>query len=190
MRGAKRNDEALAWLHSGEIEVLGGTPWLWASHDCEASIDVLFVDEAGQLALPDVLAVAAAGDSLVLLGDPQQLDHPTQATHPDGTAVSALAHVLGGDATIDESHGIFLEETWRLPPKICALTSELFYAGRLRGKVGLERRRLVRTGELGMDGAGLWFVPVEHVGRSVVAVEEVGCLTERDTHATTLDGVG
>jgi uncharacterized protein len=87
--------------------------------------------------------------------------------------VSALAHVLGGAATIDEAHGIFLEETWRLPPGICALTSELFYAGRLRGKAELERRALVGTGELGMDGAGLWFVGVEHAGRSVVAMEEV-----------------
>ena len=38
---------------------------------------------------------------------------------------------------------IFLEETWRLPPGICGITSELFYDGRLRGLPGLERRALI-----------------------------------------------
>ena len=38
------------------------------------SVDVLFVDEAGQMSLANVLAASPAATSIVLLGDPQQLD--------------------------------------------------------------------------------------------------------------------
>jgi predicted RecB family nuclease len=171
IRETDRNDEARAWLASGQVQVIGGTPWMWANEDFAQSVDVLFVDEAGQLALADVLAVAGAAGSLVLLGDPQQLEQPRKAKHPDGTDVSALAWVIGERATIEPERGIFLEETWRLPPGICELTSELFYDGRLIGRAGLERRRLIGAGA--WDGAGLWLVPVAHEGRAVEAPEEV-----------------
>src|SRR5271166_4229764 len=72
------------------------------------------------------------------LGDPQQLDQPTQGSHPDGVDTSALDHVLAGHQTIPEDRGLFLEETWRLHPAICAFTSELFYEGRLHPRQGLE----------------------------------------------------
>ena len=57
---------------------------------------------------------AAAG--LVLIGDPQQLEQPIQGSHPDGTAVSALDHLLGGRQTIEGDRGLFLDQTWRLHP--------------------------------------------------------------------------
>ncbi len=172
------NDKALGAIAGGQVDVFGATPWLWARADAQSAVDVLFVDEAGQLALADVLAVAAAADSLVLLGDPQQLEQPRRATHPEGSDVSALGHVLGDAATIADDRGIFLAETWRLPPKLCALTSELYYDGKLRGIDKLQRRALVGTGELGLDGSGLWWLTVEHEARSVVAPEEVTAVRE------------
>jgi superfamily I DNA and/or RNA helicase len=60
------------------------------------SVDVLFVDEAGQMSLANVLACAPAGRSLVLLGDPQQLEQPQKGSHPEGSDISALAHLLDG----------------------------------------------------------------------------------------------
>ena len=56
---------------------------------------MLFVDEAGQVSLANVLAVAHAARNLVLLGDPQQLGQPSQAAHPPGADASALEHILG-----------------------------------------------------------------------------------------------
>lgn len=165
----KVHGTARQWIESGEV--VGGTPWMWAREEFAGAVDVLFVDEAGQLALADVLAVAGATKSLVLLGDPQQLEQPRTAKHPEGTDGSALAWVIGGRATVEEERGIFLEETWRLPPKICAMTSELFYDGRLVGRPGQEQRRLV--GVEGFEGSGVWWVPVEHEGRAVEAIEEV-----------------
>ena len=119
-------------------QVAGGTAWLWARPEAMNAVDVLFVDEASQISLANIIAVSQAAPRVVLLGDPQQLNQPTQGSHPEGTDVSALDHVLGGEQTIASDRGLFIEETWRLHPSICAFTSELFYEGRLRSRAGLE----------------------------------------------------
>jgi uncharacterized protein len=158
-------------LRSGKAKVAGGTAWMWAREEFFEAVDVLFVDEAGQMSLANVLAIAPCAKSLVLLGDPRQLEQPIQGSHPEGTAVSALEHVLEGHLTIARDRGLFLEETWRLPPEICAFTSELFYERRLRAKS--EPGRQVLSGAGRFDGAGLWFVPVEHDANQSSSPEEV-----------------
>ena len=54
------------------ISVGGATAWVWARPDAIGIVDVLFVDEAGQMALANLLAAARAARAIVLLGDPQQ----------------------------------------------------------------------------------------------------------------------
>jgi hypothetical protein len=71
-----KNDAVLARLRNREANVVGGTAWLWADPKALSSVDVLFVDEAGQMPLANVLAASQVGGSVVLLGDPQQLDQP------------------------------------------------------------------------------------------------------------------
>ena len=171
IRALSGNEEPLAALHSGTADVLGGTAWLWARPEYARSVDVLFVDEAGQMSLANVLAASSAATSIVLLGDPQQLDQPQKGSHPDGVGASALEHVIGDHPTIPAERGLFLPETWRLAPSICDFTSELFYDDRLRSRSGLERQRLVGTGEY--DGSGLWVVDVEHDDNRNSSVEEV-----------------
>jgi superfamily I DNA and/or RNA helicase len=117
-----------------------------------------------------VLAVSQAAKTIVLLGDPQQLDQPTQGTHPDGVDTSALDHVLDGHQTISNDRGLFLEETCRLHPTICAFTSELFYEGRLRPRPGLELQEIRSTSAL--FGAGLRYLPVPHTGNQSSSPEE------------------
>jgi len=165
------NPDALQALQSGSVQVLGGTAWLWARPEFASSVDVLFVDEAGQMSLANVLAVSGAARSIVLLGDPQQLDQPQQGSHPDGVNASALQHILGEHQTIPPDRGIFLPTTWRLAPSICSFTSELFYEGRLQSKPGLEHQRLI--GAKALDGDGLWVVPVEHDGNRNWSAEEI-----------------
>jgi predicted RecB family nuclease len=165
------NDEALAALSGGEIDVLGGTAWLWASEEAAQTADVLFVDEAGQMSLANVLAVSRAANSLALLGDPQQLDQPEKGTHPDGVGASALEHVLGGHQTMPPEKGIFLPTTWRMSPTLTAFTSELFYERKLTAKKGLENQAL--HGAESFEGSKLWFVPVEHDGNQSASDEEV-----------------
>ena len=164
------NNRVLDHLAHGRAHVVGATPWLWAAPASSEVVDVLFVDEAGQMSLANVLAASQAAKSIVLLGDPQQLEQPQQGSHPEGTDVSALDHILEGRKTIPADRGIFLPETWRLPPSICAFTSETFYEGRLRSKRGLERQILVGTDPF--EGSGLWVVPVSHEGNQNCSREE------------------
>ncbi|SDR63347.1 uncharacterized protein SAMN05519103_08516 [Rhizobiales bacterium GAS113] len=154
----------------GSCQVAGGTAWFWARPDAFQAVDVLFVDEAAQMSLANVLAVSQAAKTLVLLGDPQQLDQPMQGSHPDGTDVSALDHILDGHQTIPEDRGLFLEETWRLHPTICDFTSELFYEGRLRPRPGLELQEIRSLGLL--RGSGLRYRPVAHTGNQSSSPEE------------------
>jgi len=174
------NPAALQAISAREVDVLGGTAWLWSREEFAGAVDVLVVDEAGQMSLANALAVSPAAASLVLLGDPQQLEQPQQAHHPDGVDISALQHVLGEHATMPPGRGLFLPETWRLAPALCGFTSERFYDGKLRPRDGLHRQRLAGVG--GLDGAGLWWVPVEHDGNrnwSAEEVDAVGALVDR-----------
>jgi uncharacterized protein len=106
----------------------------------------------------------------VLLGDPQQLDQPQKGVHPPGTATSALGHILGGRATMEAGHGLFIEETWRMHPDVCGYISEVFYDGRLRPRADLPGMRFDAPAPLG--GTGLRFVPVGHNGNQSESVEE------------------
>ncbi len=171
VREVRDNKHVLEALDEDEAQVAGGTAWLWSRPEFFESVDVLFVDEAGQMSLADTLAAAQAAKSLVLLGDPQQLEQPQQGSHPEGTDVSALQHVLGEERTIASDQGLFLAETWRLHPSIAAFTSEQFYGGRLRSRPELERQTIV--GPTPFAGSGLWFVPVEHEGNQSSSPEEV-----------------
>jgi uncharacterized protein len=128
------------------------------------------------MSLADVLAVSAGAKSLVLLGDPQQLEQPQQASHPPGTQASALEHLLGGAKTIAADRGLFLQQTRRLHPSICAFTAEVFYENRLHSYPGLERQAVLAPAgsaaeALGADG--LVYVPVSHDGNQARAPEEV-----------------
>jgi predicted RecB family nuclease len=165
------NVAPLTALQAGNIQVLGGTAYLWARAEYANAVDVLFVDEAGQMSLANVVAVSHAAPRLVLLGDPRQLEQPQKGTHPDGVGVSALDHILGGQATMPTERGLFLPITWRLAPPLCRATSELFYEGKLSSAVGVDQVRLVSTGRF--EGAGVWVIDVPHEGNRNASEEEV-----------------
>ncbi|WFU40070.1 TM0106 family RecB-like putative nuclease [Bradyrhizobium sp. CB82] len=171
----KDNDEFLDAL-SGAGRVGGATAWFWARPDASQCVDVLFIDEAAQMSLANVLAVSQSAKSIVLLGDPRQLEQPIQGSHPDGAEASALDHILGSHATIPADRGLFLPETWRLHPEICAFNSELFYEGRLFSRPGLERQQIRSPGRLA--GAGLRYLPIEHSGNQNSSREEADAVRE------------
>jgi uncharacterized protein len=159
-------------LLNGDVQLVAGTSWLWARAGLRESVDVLVIDEAGQMSLADVAAVGTAAHNLVLLGDPQQLAQPLQGSHPDGAEASALEHLLGEHDTIPADRGLFLDLTHRMHPAVCAYISEIAYEDRLASAPGLDRQTV--------DGAaGVWFLPVQHDGdntRSVAEAEAVAGL--------------
>jgi len=163
------NAAILPALQSGQAQVAAGTAWLWSRPELRSAVDVLVIDEAGQMVLANVAAIGMAARNLVLLGDPQQLEQPLKGSHPEGTSVSALHHLLGGHLTMPEERGIFLNETWRLAPAVCRFTSELFYEGRLASRKVLDVQQLQGAT---FTGAGLWYFPTEHAGNQNHSPEE------------------
>lgn len=181
-----KNPAVFEMLASGEAQVAAGTAWLWSREEAANAVDVLFVDEAGQISLANTVAMSQAARSVVLLGDPQQLEQPKRGSHPDGTDVSALEHLLGGHQTMPPERGLFLPTTWRLHPSICEFTSELFYEKRLRSRDGLEAQCL--RGHPVYEGAGLWFAPTEHAGNCNESPEEIEVVSHLFAELTA-DGV-
>ena len=157
-------------LRDGDLDIGAGTAWVWARAQFQGSVDTLFADEAGQMPLASILAVAGAARNLVLIGDPQQLAQPSQAAHPPGAGVSALEHILGDHATMPPDAGLLLDQTWRMHPQLCRYTSETFYDGKLTWAGGLERQEILGDGAL--CGSGLRVLEVAHEGNTNASPEE------------------
>jgi predicted RecB family nuclease len=166
----KDNARARNGIASDEFDVAAGTAWLWASDKSDGLLDVLFVDEAGQMSLANVAAMAGSARSIVLLGDPQQLDQPLQGSHPPGADRSALAHLLEDHDAMPGDLGLFLEHTWRLHPDVTRFTSEAFYEGKLESRANLSNQAL--RGPEPMRGAGVRLIPAYHTGADSLSPEE------------------
>ncbi|RYF96825.1 MAG: recombinase RecB, partial [Chitinophagaceae bacterium] len=170
IKSDKNNEIELA-LDNSSVNIVAGTSFMWSRENFNEVVDVLFVDEAGQLSLIDTLALSHAAKSLVLLGDPQQLQQPQKGHHPEGTEVSALSHVLKDAHTISSERGVFLDVTWRMHPEICDYVSEMFYSGRLHAKQSNNSQTLL--GNSIYNEPGIYIKPVLHDGNSNHSPEEV-----------------
>src|SRR5690606_2704737 len=107
-----KSDKALQSLKNGST--VCGTAWLWAEDNSREALDYLFVDEAGQMSLSQVLAASRSAQNIILLGDPQQLEQPQKGAHPEGSDIAALSYILDGNPTMPEGKGLFLPVTRRL----------------------------------------------------------------------------
>jgi uncharacterized protein len=158
----------------GPVMLHAGTAWHWARPEGAESVDVLFVDEAGQISLADAIAVAQGAKSVVLLGDPQQLAHVSKGTHLHGSGASVLQHMLGDDATIPPDRGVLLTESWRMHPDICDFVSQTMYDGRLTAEPHCARQSIESSG---LSGTGLRMIPVEHTHNRHRSVEEAEAIS-------------
>ncbi len=168
--------QAVAALVAGTYDVTGGTTWLWAREDVTECIDVLVIDEAGQMSLADALAASPCAASLILLGDPQQLNQPLKGVHPMGAERSVLGHVLDGRRVIPPQLGVFLDGTWRMHPQISVYTSEVFYENQLHSHPGRECQQV--SGATPLSGTGIRFVAVPHESNTSSSPEEAAKLCE------------
>jgi predicted RecB family nuclease len=168
-------------VHEGALrdQLVGGTAW--ALCDAPAgSFDYLFVDEAGQVSLANMIGMAPAARNLVLLGDQMQLGQPVKGAHPGDSGTSALEYLLEKRATIPDHLGVFLEETRRLHPAICSFISGAVYEDRLTATRETAGRtiRVPDHARLVREEAGIVFVPVDHEGNTRASEEEVQAIRE------------
>lgn len=164
--------------------VAAGTAWLFARPEWEGQLDLLFIDEAGQVALANALAMVRCARSIVLLGDQMQLEQPVQGAHPGDAGLSVLQHMLKDEAesrpdapvfhaVVPPGAGLFLGTSRRMHPDVCRFVSESIYEGRLEAHEDCARQGIDVAGGLVARGTGVVFSPVEHDGNTQRSDEEV-----------------
>jgi predicted RecB family nuclease len=151
--------------------LFAGTAWLFANEHFTNQLDYLFIDEAGQVALANVVAMATSARNIVLIGDQMQLGQPIQGTHPGEAGLSVLEFLLRDQATIPPERGIFLGETRRIHPSICQFISEAFYEGRLHAHDSTSERSLSLK-NTDLPNEGIHLIPTDHEGCSQKSTEE------------------
>jgi uncharacterized protein len=156
-------------------DLVGGTAWVFSRPEAQGQFDYLFIDEAGQVSLAKLIAMARSASNLILLGDQMQLSQPIRGVHPGESGASILNYYLQDHATVPEDRGIFLPRTYRMRPEICSFISNAVYDRRLEHELCTETRsiHIAKPNEYLHRSAGLVYVPVEHEGNAYESDEEV-----------------
>lgn len=168
VRRTTSNDEAADGLH-----VVGATAWFFSRDENVQVFDWLFVDEAGQVGLANMVAMGRAARNIVLVGDPRQLPQVIQGAHPEPANLSCLDWMLGDHATVPPDCGIFLAVSRRMHPDVCRFISDQVYEGRLVSHPDTARQCVTGTP---FPQAGAFWVPVSHEGNAQISNEEVAAI--------------
>jgi hypothetical protein len=160
----EKNSDVLKIVGDPARQLFAGTAWLFSRLDFEQALDYLFVDEAGQVATANLVAMATSAKNIVLLGDQMQLGQPIQGVHPGESGLSALDFLLEGRATIPPDQGVFLATTWRMHPDVCRFISDAVYESRLFPEAKNAEQRLILSSDAhpALRPTGLVFVPAIH----------------------------
>ena len=167
-------------LYDDRWQLVAGTAWLFSADALDQTFDYLFVDEAGQVAIANLVAMATSSRNIILLGDQMQLTQPIQGIHPGRSGESSLEYLLNGMATIPPERGIFLKTTWRMHPDVCRFISDAVYDSRLELEMANNLQRLI----LGKDAhpllkpTGIRFIAADHDACSQRSEEEAGIVSE------------
>lgn len=158
-----------------QFQIIGATVYAFASElSYDFPVDYLFVDEASQVALANLMAVSGATSNVVLMGDQMQLEQPIQGSHPDDSGKSALEFMLKDHAVIPDEKGIFLERTFRMHPDVCHPLSEIVYEGKLQADDDNVHQAInIPNPKIVTKQNGILSIPVEHEGNTQSSEEEV-----------------
>lgn len=168
VRKTTSNDEAAGGQH-----IVGATAWFFSRDENVQTFDWLFVDEAGQVGLANMVAMGRAARNIVLVGDPRQLPQVIQGAHPEPANLSCLDWMLGEHATVPPDRGIFLPVSRRMHPEVCYFISDQVYEGRLTSHPDTMSQAVRGTP---FPEAGAFWVPVPHEGNAQIAAEEVAAI--------------
>ncbi len=182
------NDDISTFLDGADAyQLVAGTAWLFADAKMDQKLDYIFVDEAGQVAVANLVAMGTSARNIVLLGDQMQLGQPIQGVHPGRSGESSLEYLLNGTATIPPERGIFLATTWRMHPDVCRFISDAVYDGRLVAEPGNATQGLVLNDAAhpSLKATGISYVPAEHDACSQRSQEEAQVVLELVTSLLT-----
>ncbi|MCC5013791.1 MULTISPECIES: TM0106 family RecB-like putative nuclease [unclassified Legionella] len=161
--------------------VVGTTAWGFARADLVQAFDYLFIDEAGQVSVANLIGMSRAARNIILMGDQMQLGQPSQGSHPEESGLSILDYLLHSTPTIPETMGVFLGTTYRMHSAVNQFISEAIYEGKLESDPDNDRQRIVMPegyqGILNQE-AGIIPVPVLHEGNTQASDEEVACIVK------------
>ena len=156
--------------------VLGTTAWGFSRDDMSEQLDYLFVDEAGQVSIANLVAMSRSSKNLVLMGDQMQLGQPSQGTHPAESGLSILDYLLHDTPTISNDMGVFLGTTYRMHSAVNQFISTHIYDGKLESHPDNDKRTIKvpndYKGILNKE-AGIIFSAVCHEGNTQASDEEV-----------------
>jgi len=156
--------------------VVGTTAWGFARSDLEDGFDYLFIDEAGQVSVANLIAMSRATKNIVLMGDQMQLGQPSQGSHPEDSGLSILDYLLHATPTIPEHMGVFLGTTYRMHSLVNQFISDAIYEGKLESALENDHQCIsVPTDYQGIlnKSAGIITAPVMHEGNTQASDEEV-----------------
>jgi len=157
------------------FQVVGATAYAFANEVAyETPLDYLFVDEASQVALANLMAVSGATKNIILMGDQMQLEQPIQGSHPGDSGAAALEFMLKEHSVIPEDKGVFLERTYRMHPNVCQPLSEIVYEGKLHTDDANKHQAItLAQPKIITHSNGILSITVNHEGNTQSSEEEV-----------------
>ena len=129
----------------------------------------MIVDESGQVSSANLLYMSQCAKNILLVGDQQQLSQPKKAAHPGDSGLSSLEYFMNGEDIIPADKGFFLRKSWRMPPTLTKVVSQMFYEGKLEPELTNNSNKVYWSGK----NSGLVFFPVKHkTQNSSFSIEE------------------
>ena len=160
-------------LKDNKTLLYAGTKYHLSQKYYQNKLDYLFVDEASQISVADLVALGGIAKNIILVGDQMQLGQPVQGSHPGESGKSVLDYLLQGKDTIPDSHGIFLKKTYRLHPNLNNFISENFYENRLLINEKNINRKIDYKKNSIIQSEGIHTILMKHEDRSQTSLEEL-----------------
>ena len=160
---------------------IGGTAWFFCNSFFDPAgsekgftpFDYLFIDEAGQVSLANLVGMSRSCRNIILMGDQMQLSQPIQGSHPgepDSRSLNTSSRMKPPSLPI-------LGSFFPGPIGCIRMSVRLFQIRYIKDDWNptavLQNMSLRQPGPLIKHQSGICFIPVEHEGNTQGSEEEV-----------------
>lgn len=172
-RSKEFKEDYAALMNSDQGVVVGATAFAMK----DIPVDFLFVDEAGQVSLLNLIAMANKAKNIILIGDQQQLEQPIKAVHPGESGLSCLEYYLE-EKVIPKDKGFFLPISYRMNKDLCKVVSKHFYENELKSAEEIIDQKKVDLNLSDYKNSGIEYIKVNHKNNSKYSIEEVQAIKD------------